>query len=174
MALNGANVTLISGPTNLQKPFKVKLIKIHTAREMYNAVKKNSKVDIVVFAAAVSDVSPKRISKIKIKKKKFKSITLKTNIDILKEIASLKKNRPKIVVGFAAETNNFTKNAKEKLLDKKCDAIVLNKINKENDVFNSDFNKISFITKNKILNFAKTTKINTAKKISALIYSLYL
>ena len=174
MILSGANVTLISGPTNLQAPFKSKLIKIKTAEEMYKAVKKNLKTDIAIFTAAVADVSPKNFSKVKIKKENLKKINLKKNKDILYEISLSKKTHPKIVIGFAAETNNHIKNAKIKLIKKNCDAIVLNKINKKNNVFGSDINKISIITKEKIVNFKKTTKINVAKKITKFIHELYL
>ena len=174
MILSGANVTLISGPTNLQAPFKSKLIKIKTAEEMYKAVKKNLKTDIAIFTAAVADVSPKTFSKVKIKKENLKKINLKKNKDILYEISLSKKSRPKIVIGFAAETTNHIKNAKIKLIRKNCDAIVLNKIDKKNNVFGSNINKISIITKEKILNFKKTTKINVAKKITKFIHELSL
>jgi len=169
MILSGAKVTLISGPTNLQPPFKAKLIKVKTAKEMFNAVKLNSKVDIAIFTAAVADASPTRTYKHKIKKEKLKNITLIHNKDILYEISSLKKNRPKIIIGFAAETNNHINNAKKKLLQKKCDAIIVNKIDKNNKVFGSDMNKISFVSKHQTLNFKKTSKSNVAKKIINLI-----
>ena len=169
MILSGAKVILVSGPTNLQAPFQSKLIKIKTAKEMLNAVKKNSKVDIAIFTAAVSDVSPNIFYKTKIKKEDLQSISLKKNADILYEISSLKKNRPKIIIGFAAETENHIYNAKNKLNQKKCDAIVVNKINKKNNVFDSDDNQISFITREKTLKFKKTSKINVAKKITELV-----
>ena len=169
MILSGAKVILVSGPTNLQTPFKSKLIKIKTAKEMLSTVKKNSNVDIAIFTAAVSDVSPKTISKTKIKKENLRSIHLKKNPDILYKISSLKKNRPKIIVGFAAETNNHIYNARNKLSKKNCDIIVVNKIDKKNKVFGSDKNKVSFITNEKILNFKKTSKINVAKKLIELI-----
>ena len=172
MILSGAKVTLVSGPTNLQVPFKSKLIKIKTSKEMLKAVKANSKVDIAIFTAAVSDALPKKTFKTKIKKENLNNISLKKNKDILYQISSLKINRPKIVVGFAAETSNHIKNAKKKLLDKKCDAIVVNKIDKNNQVFGSDFNKVSFITKKTTLNFKKTSKINIAKKMIQLINEL--
>ena len=139
---------------------------------MLKAVKENSRVDIAIFTAAVSDVSPKKKFKIKIKKENLNNISLTKNKDILYEISSLKKNRPKIVVGFAAETNNHIKNARKKLLNKKCDAIVVNKIDKNNQVFGSDLNKVSFITKKETLNFKKTSKINIAKKMIQLIDEL--
>ena len=169
MILSGAKVTLISGPTNLEPPFKAKLIKVKTSKEMFDAVSVNCQVDIAIFAAAVSDISPKKTYNTKIKKENLKNITFKKNIDILHKIGSLKKNRPKIVVGFALETSNHIKNAKNKLSNKNCDAIILNKINNKNKIFGSDMNKITFITRNRTINFKKDSKTNIAKKIINLI-----
>jgi len=172
LVLSGAKVTLVSGPTNLQPPFKSKLIKVNTAKEMLKAVRDNSKVDLAIFAAAVSDASPNKTLIKKIKKENLKNITLKRNKDILYKISTLKKNRPKIVIGFAAETNNHIINARKKLLEKKCDAIILNKIGKKNQVFNSEMNKVSFISEKLTLHFQKTSKINVAKKMMRLISTL--
>ena len=169
MILAGAKVTLISGPSNLQAPYKSKLIKIKTAKEMLIATKANSNVDIAIFTAAVSDFSPSKISKNKLKKNDLKSISLRKNKDILKEISSLKKKRPKIIIGFAAETENHIKNAKDKLIKKKCDAIVVNKIDIRNPIFGSDINRVTFITKENIIKLKKTTKVNIAKKIIEII-----
>tara|TARA_B100000579_G_scaffold428693_2_gene439294 strand:- start:64 stop:735 length:672 start_codon:yes stop_codon:yes gene_type:complete len=169
--LNGGNVTIISGPTQIQAPHKAKLINIKTAKEMLDAVKKNCKVDIAIFAAAVSDLSPKKNNK-KIKKENLNNIKLKKNTDILYRIANLKKNRPKIVIGFAAETENHIKNAKQKLNYKNCDAIIVNKINKYNKVFNEENNKVSIVTKNSVFNLKKMTKINIAKKIVNFIHEV--
>ena len=172
MILSGATVTLISGPTNLQAPFKSRLIQVKTAKEMYKAVKKNIKTDIAIFTAAVADASPRNISKVKIKKENFKIIKLKKNKDILSDVSLLNKNRPKIVIGFAAETTNHINNAKIKLIKKNCDAIVVNKIDNKNKIFGLEVNKISIITKNKVLNFKKTTKINVAKEITKFIHKI--
>ena len=169
MILAGASVTLISGPTNIQAPLESRLIKVKTAKEMYNAVKKNIKVDIAIFAAAVSDLTPLNKSKNKIKKDDLQIIKLKKNKDILKEVSHLKKNRPRVIIGFAAETRDHISNARKKLFEKKCDAIIVNKINKYNDVFNSDFNKVTFITKKKKVDFKKMSKIKVAKHIVELI-----
>ncbi|MFL2510016.1 MAG: bifunctional phosphopantothenoylcysteine decarboxylase/phosphopantothenate--cysteine ligase CoaBC [Alphaproteobacteria bacterium] len=169
MILSGASVTLISGPTNIQAPLESKLIKVNTAKEMYNAVKKNIKVDIAIFAAAVSDLTPLKRSKNKIKKDDLQIIKLKKNKDIIKEISHLKKNRPRVVIGFAAETKNHISNARKKLFEKKCDAVIVNKINKYNDVFNSDYNKVTFLTKKKKIEFKKMSKVKTAKHIVKLI-----
>ena len=165
MILSGADVTLISGPTNLPAPYKSKLIKINTANEMLNVVKKNSKVDIAIFTAAVCDVSPIKTKKTKIKKNNLKKLNFKINKDIISEISSLKKERPKIIVGFAAETKNHIINAKKKLIEKNCDIVVVNKIDKNNFVFGSEKNKVSIITRKKILNFKQSSKTIVAKRI---------
>ena len=115
LAKSGAKVILISGPTNLHPPSNVKLIKIKTADEMLDTVKKaNKNIDIAIFSAAVADFKIKKLSEKKIKKENYKSILLKKNVDILKTISLLKKNRPKYVVGFSAETGGLIK-AKKKI-----------------------------------------------------------
>tara|TARA_B100000676_G_scaffold310741_1_gene378240 strand:- start:868 stop:2046 length:1179 start_codon:yes stop_codon:yes gene_type:complete len=171
LSKSGAKVILISGPTNLQPPSKVKHIKIKTADEMLDCVKKaNKNIDIAIFSAAVADFKIKKISQKKIKKENFKSISLKKNVDILKTISLLKKNRPKYVVGFSAETEGLI-NAKKKLNEKNCDMIIYNKISNDNKVFGLNENKISVITKNKLKNYPKTTKVNCAKHIIDSIYN---
>ena len=128
LVLSGAKVTLISGPTNLEPPNNVKLIKVKSADEMLIAVNKaNKNIDLAIFAAAVSDFKPKFKNFKKIKKNKIKKLDLIKNIDILSNIANKKRGRPKIVVGFAAETDGV-KNAKTKLIKKNCDLIIYNQI----------------------------------------------
>ena len=164
LVLSGAKVILVSGPTNLDPPPNLKFIKIKSATEMYNKIKKISKIDIGIFSAAVSDFKNKNISKSKIKKNKNLYLNLIKNIDILEKVGKNKKQRPKYLVGFAAETGDITY-AKKKLIDKNCDMIVYNKINNKNKVFESDYNKISIITKNRIKNYRKMTKVNCANEI---------
>ena len=163
LMLVGANVTLISGPTNLQPPPKVKFIEVLTAKEMNEAVKKNLKTDVAVFTAAVSDVSPKKTITNKIKKEKLKKIILKKNPDILKNISLNSSIKPEFVVGFAAETNNYINNAKKKLITKDCNLIVVNKISKKNNVFGSEFNQVAIVDRNEVNKFGRMTKINVAK-----------
>ncbi len=169
LVLYGAKVILVSGPTNLDPPPNLKFIKINSANEMYEKIKNISNIDIGIFTAAVSDFKNKNINNLKIKKHKKLKINLINNIDILEKIGKDKKQRPRFLVGFAAETGS-TKNAKKKLINKNCDMIIYNKISSKNIVFNSDYNKISVITKNKIINFKKMTKINCAKEIINQIY----
>ena len=170
LVLSGAKVILVSGPTNLDPPPNLKLIKINSANEMFEEIKKISRIDIGIFTAAVSDFKNKNISKSKIKKNKNLNIDLINNIDVLEKIGKNKKQRPKYLVGFAAETGGVDY-AKKKLIDKNCDMIVYNKINDKNRVFGSDYNKISIITKDQIKNFKKMTKVNCAKEIIKYIYN---
>ena len=171
LARKGADIILISGPTNIQPPSNVKIIKVRTADEMLIQTNKyNKKIDIAVFCAAVADFKIRKISSKKIKKDKLKSLKLIKNIDILKKISTQKKNRPKYIVGFSAETDNQIL-AKKKLKEKNCDMIVYNKISKKNKVFGLDENKISVLTKNKIINYAKSSKFKCATLIIDSIYN---
>ena len=123
----GAKVTLISGPVNLDGPHGVDLVNVVSAQEMYREVmKRSSKADIIIMAAAVSDFRPSRFSKNKIKKKGNSTLKLRVNPDILKELGKRKKPG-QMVVGFAVETDNLECNARKKLKEKKCDWIVANR-----------------------------------------------
>jgi phosphopantothenoylcysteine decarboxylase/phosphopantothenate--cysteine ligase len=173
LAINGAKVILISGPTNLDPPPNVKFIQIKSAKEMYKKVKNISNIDIGFFTAAVSDYKNKIILNTKFKKKKSLNLNLVQNIDILEKISINKNKRPKILVGFAAETGSIS-NAKKKLINKNCDMIIYNKVSKKNKVFGSDYNKISIITNNEIKNFKKMTKVNCAKEIIKYVYNYQL
>ena len=173
LAINGAKVILISGPTNLDPPPNVKFIQIKSAKEMYKKVKNISNIDIGFFAAAVSDYKNKKILNTKFKKKKSLNLNLIKNIDVLEKISINKNKRPKLLVGFAAETGSISY-AKKKLINKKCDMIIYNKVSRNNKVFGSDYNKISIITNNKIKNFKKMTKVNCAKEIIKYVYNYQL
>ena len=171
LARKGADIILISGPTYIQPPSNVKLINVRTADEMFIQTNKyNKKIDIAVFCAAVADFKIKNSSSRKIKKEKLQSIKLIKNTDILKKISTQKNNRPRYVVGFSAETDSKIL-AKEKLIEKNCDIIVYNKISRKNKVFGLDENKISILTKNKIRNYAKSSKLNCANLILDSIYN---
>ena len=170
LARSGANVILISGPTNLTPPANVKLISVKTADEMLSKINKfNKNIDLAIFSAAVADFRVDKVSKKKLKKNNINSLNLVKNIDILKCIAVQKQNRPKFIVGFSAETGDKI-NAKKKLMQKNCDMMIYNKINNNNKVFGLNENKISILTKIKTRNYAKTSKINCAKYIIDSIY----
>ncbi|MAW21723.1 MAG: bifunctional phosphopantothenoylcysteine decarboxylase/phosphopantothenate--cysteine ligase CoaBC [Flavobacteriales bacterium] len=174
-ANNGAKVNLVLGPTHLEcKHPNIIIHRIESAKEMYDVVKKhfiNSKISI--FAAAVSDYSSEVISENKIKKSQKRiSISLIKTIDILSEMSSCKKDS-QFVVGFALETENEVKNAKEKLKRKGLDMIVLNSLNNEGAGFQSDTNKITIIEKgNNIIDFDLKNKSEVAKDIVARIIEL--
>ena len=165
LSLAGAKVILITGPTNIPKPTNVKIINIKTAKEMNMVVKKNLTADVAVFTAAVSDVRAKKLKNYKIKKDKLKKISLISNPDIIKNVSLNKKKRPKLTIGFALETSNEINNSLIKIKSKKCDWIIANKVSKDNQVFGSDFNKITIVKKEKIIKMRKMTKVNVSKKI---------
>jgi len=143
--LRGAQVTLISGPSAEIIYPEINLIPVRSASEMERAVELNlKKNDILIMSAAVSDFSPVKKAKNKIKKEtKFNSIQLKENKDIL---SSLNK-RGKFVAGFALETENGIINAKKKLKNKNLDMIVLNVLKTNQSGFDSDTNKIKILHK---------------------------
>jgi len=145
---NGFNTTLISGPCNLDSIPGVNLIQVSSAEEMFNATLKNLPVDVAIFSAAVSDYKIKNKSKNKIKKKENLDISLEKNVDILAHISNHNSLRPKLVIGFAAETNNLTKNSKIKLSEKNCDWIIANDVSDKSIGFDSNFNEVSIFYKN--------------------------
>merc|ERR1711991_400336 len=137
----GFDTTLISGPTNLKINENIKLIKVETAGEMFNEIQKNLPSDIAIFSAAVSDFKINKTNKNKIKKEESITINLEKNIDILNYVSNHNSMRPKLVIGFAAETNNLDENAISKLSKKNCDWIIANDVSKPNIGFDSDFNE---------------------------------
>ncbi|WP_350292062.1 bifunctional phosphopantothenoylcysteine decarboxylase/phosphopantothenate--cysteine ligase CoaBC [uncultured Croceitalea sp.] len=163
----GANVFLISGPTNLSmEHYGVTLISVTSAEEMYNAVHKHySEIDIAISAAAVADYRPKLISEQKIKKQgDGLQIDLVRTKDILLSMGEQKRNQ--FLVGFALETENEVENAKSKLQRKNLDAIVLNSLQDKGAGFGGTTNKITFIDKNsKVKAFELKTKAEVASDI---------
>ena len=145
---NGFETTLISGPTNLDPISGVNLINVSSAKEMFNATLENLPVDVAIFSAAVGDYKVKNKKKDKIKKKESMDLSLEKNIDILGHISKHNSLRPKIVIGFAAETNNLIKNSKIKLAEKNCDWIIANDVSNPSIGFESDFNEVSIFYKN--------------------------
>ena len=145
---NGFETTLISGPTNLDPISGVNLINVNSAEEMFNATLENLPVDVAIFSAAVGDYKVKNKEKDKIKKKESIDLSLEKNIDILGHISKHNSLRPKIVIGFAAETNNLIKNSKIKLAEKNCDWIIANDVSNPSIGFESDFNEVSIFYKN--------------------------
>ena len=143
----------------------VRYIFTPNAKSMMHQAKKNKKVDIAIFNAAVSDYYVKNFSKKKIKKGNAISLKLFDNPDILKTICTSKK-KPFTTVGFAYETNNYLKNAKEKIKNKNCDFIVLNYPLKNSFIFNNNFNNGGILDKKgNYYEFGKVTKSVFANQI---------
>lgn len=143
----GAKVTLITGPTNLELPYGVKVIKIKSASEMFEAVKENyQKMDYIIKAAAVGDYRVKEIANDKIKKSSD-SLTLELvkNNDILSYLGKHKTNQT--LCGFAMETQNLVHFAKNKFINKNCDLLVANNLKEPGAGFKNDTNKVTFISK---------------------------
>jgi len=163
---NGFDTTLISGPTNLNQIKGVNLIKVKSADEMLEATLNNLPTDVAIFSAAVADFKVKNKEKEKIKKNKISELFLEKNTDILGHISNHNSLRPKLVVGFAAETNSLKNNSLKKLSEKNCDWIIANDISKNDIGFESDFNKVSIFYKNNSEeNLPKMRKSSLANEI---------
>ena len=168
----GIKTKLIAGPSNLISSKDLKIKKIISAKEMMNEVKKSLPVDIAVCAAAVADFKPINKSKNKIKKNtsNIDNIRLEKNPDILDYLSKNNKARPKIVVGFSAETENVIQNSKIKIKEKYCDLIIANDVSKKESGFNSDYNKVSIIDKKgKIKSIPRNKKSYIANTIAKII-----
>ena len=157
----GFQTTLISGPTNLQIDDNINLIKVNTANEMLKATQENLPVDVAIFSAAVADFKMKERENKKIKKHDNLNLELIKNIDILNYISKHNSLRPKLVIGFAAETNDIQDNAQKKLIEKNCDWIIANDVSDNSIGFDSDFNEVSIFYKDKGL---KNEKLTMKKK----------
>ena len=154
---NGFDTTLISGPTNLKPNDNLKLIKVKTGEEMHKKTMELLPCDLAIFTAAVSDFKIKKFNKEKIKKNKDQSFDLDLNPDIL-QLVSKSNKKPKIVVGFAAESENLFDNARSKLEKKGCDLIVANDVSNKEIGFESDFNEVHLFYKDKNIDDEKIPK----------------
>ena len=165
LTTNGADVILVTGPVKTTKPLAKKVFEVKTAEQMLNKSIKQLPVDIAICVAAVSDWKAKELFKGKIKKNKD-SINFEfiKNPDIL-EMLSKHNKRPKLVIGFAAETMEVINFSKQKLIKKECDWILGNKVGLKTDTFGSDNNQICFITHSKIETWPKMKKKEVAKKL---------
>ena len=172
----GADVTLVAG--NIRETIflpKEKIIRVKTAEEMFEAVKSNlAKTQVFIGCAAVADFKVKNFSAQKIKKNSEKNLTieLEKNPDIL-EFVGNSKNRPELVIGFAAEDLDLEKYAREKLVKKNCDLIVANDI-EAGEIFGSSKTKAMFVGKNKSENLGEISKSELAKLLAEKILSTVL
>tara|TARA_B100000287_G_scaffold398148_1_gene415316 strand:- start:1125 stop:2336 length:1212 start_codon:yes stop_codon:yes gene_type:complete len=164
---NGFHTTLISGPTNLKPPDGVEIINVNSADEMYERTIENLPVDVAIFAAAVSDFKMKEINYEKIKKESLKKLEIEKNKDILDLTSKHNSLRPKLVIGFAAETNNIEENSRKKLNEKSCDWIIANDVSNKKIGFDSEFNELKIFKKNtsNIQNISFNTKEMIAKTL---------
>lgn len=145
----GAKVTFVTGPASVEPPAEACVVRVESAREMLDAVQGALPAEAAIFAAAVVDWRVRSVSGSKIKKQKNQrapSLELVENPDILATIAKMEAGRPRLVVGFAAETDNVEENARSKLLSKGCDWIVANCVTPESGVFGGDENKVALFT----------------------------
>jgi len=147
-AAAGGNVVLVSGPVNLADPPGVAVVKVETARQMLQAVETALPADAAIFAAAVADWRTESVSGRKIKKQQGRvpELALIENPDILSTIAHRKSDRPRLVIGFAAETEDIVANARTKLAKKGCDWIVANDVSPESGVMGGDINTVHLVT----------------------------
>ena len=162
-----AEVTLIIGPVNLELSGLGKVIQVETAIEMNDAVNEAGPFDIAICAAAVGDWRPKEKAETKIKKTaigKPPVLELVENPDILKNLC-MSENRPKLVIGFAAETDNLLANARSKLKNKGCDWIIANKVNAESQNMGGEENEVIIVKKNQEIKLEKQSKERIAKLI---------
>jgi len=149
LAKRGFQTTLISGPTNLQTDEGITLIKVETADEMLKATQENLPTDVAIFSAAVADFKVKAKKNKKIKKQDSLHLELEKNVDILNYVSKHNSLRPKLVIGFAAETHDVQENAQKKLIEKNCDWIIANDVSNKSIGFDSNFNEVSIFYKSK-------------------------
>jgi phosphopantothenoylcysteine decarboxylase / phosphopantothenate---cysteine ligase len=166
-AAAGADVVLVSGPVSLPDPPGVSVVKVETARQMLEAVEQAMPVDAAVFAAAVADWRPERTSASKIKKQAGRTPTLALveNPDILSIIAHRKSDRPSLVIGFAAETDELIANAKAKLAKKACDWILANDVSAASGVMGGDTNTIHLISADGVESWPPQSKDDVARML---------
>ena len=162
---NGAEVTFVTGPVDLDPPVGSHVVRVETADEMYNAVHSSLPADAAFFVAAVADWKIKETVKQKLKKQagNLPAFDLIENKDILASVSKLKKNRPKVVIGFAAETENILENAKSKLKKKGCDFIVANDVSLGTETMGGDNNTAIIVCEDDVETLPKMSKRALAK-----------
>jgi len=165
----GAEVVLVSGPVALTDPAGVKTVHIESAQEMLSACEAALPVDAAVCAAAVSDWRAAKPAKQKLKKDAKKgapALSLEENPDILATLARHKKARPRLVIGFAAETEKLIENAKAKLKQKRCDWVVANDVSPSGGVMGGDRNKIHLVSTAGVEDWPLMSKQEVAERLA--------
>lgn len=172
----GANVSLVTGPTNESIPSGIGVTRIETAAQMAAACKSAGRTDIAVYAAAVADWTPVAPSETKLKKDRSSAaptLDLKQTEDILGTLSAPGPTRSRLVIGFAAETDDVLTNAKAKLAKKGCDWLVANPVTNANPVFGSDDNQVYFLTSTATEEWPKLSKDDVARKLGEKIVSYF-
>ena len=172
MAERGIGVKLVLGPVSETVSTSVDCIHVESTDEMHDAVHGQLPVDIFVGAAAVADWRPARSHASKLKKTAGDdrmNIGLVKNPDILASVAQLAEKRPRLVIGFAAETENLVGNARDKLAAKKCDWIVANDVNTDGGAIGSDSNAVSLVSSDGIEDWPRMSKRDVSRKLAKLI-----
>ncbi|MGA2940885.1 MAG: bifunctional phosphopantothenoylcysteine decarboxylase/phosphopantothenate--cysteine ligase CoaBC [Xanthobacteraceae bacterium] len=166
-AAAGADVVLVSGPVNLPDPHGLTVVKVETAQQMLKAVENALPADAAIFAAAVADWRADRTSDSKIKKQpgQTPALMLTENPDILSTIAHLRSKRPRLVVGFAAETNDIIANARAKLAKKGCDWIVANDVSPATGIMGGDSNTVHLVTASGVEDWPPQSKDDVARSL---------
>jgi phosphopantothenoylcysteine decarboxylase/phosphopantothenate--cysteine ligase len=172
-AAAGAEVILVSGPVHVPDPAGVNPVRVTTAREMLEAVRRGLPADAAIFAAAVADwgVASPEAQKIKKDKSGAPSFALTENPDILATVAKLKTGRPRLVVGFAAETEKVIDHAKAKLKRKGCDWIVANDVSPASGVMGGDRNTVHLVTTSGVESWPSQSKDEVARHLIGRIAS---
>ncbi|ABD53824.1 bifunctional phosphopantothenoylcysteine decarboxylase/phosphopantothenate--cysteine ligase CoaBC [Jannaschia sp. CCS1] len=165
----GARVTFVTGPADVPPPAGVDVVRVETAREMLSAVQAAHPADAAVFAAAVADWRVENASGSKMKKDgsgNAPALEFTENPDILAGVARMEEGRPKLVVGFAAETDNVVENATAKRLRKGCDWIVANDVSSETGIMGGDENAIVLIDGDGAESWPRLPKAEVAKRLA--------
>ena len=162
----GARVLLVSGPVAIAAPAAAELTRVETAEEMLAAVLKLlPQSTVVIKTAAVADFRPKSAAEQKIKRKGEMTLELEPTADILAEVARRKTSQVKVIVGFAAETENVLENARKKLASKSLDAIVVNDVSREGIGFDSERNAVTIISNSEVVEVPETSKWEVAQRV---------
>jgi len=171
LAALGAEVIFVTGPADVPPPDGVRVIRVQTAQQMLEAVEASLPVDAGVFAAAVADwrVEGARDRKLKKSKDGLPTLTFAENPDILKFVSQMKKGRPPLVVGFAAETNDVIENATAKRARKGCDWIVANDVSPETGIMGGSENAVTLISDAGAEGWPRMGKTQVAQKLAARI-----
>ena len=172
LAALGAETVLVAGPTQIPPPFGVSVHNVETAREMLKACQDAGRFDIAVCAAAVADWRAEKPSANKIKKRANGSapnLPLTENPDILQTLSAANAERPKLVIGFAAETENVVKQAKQKLARKECDWIVANDVSPATGIMGGDSNTVHLLTRDTLEEWEQMSKTEVARRLAGRI-----